>query len=157
MNEIKYREAVEQDIPRMVDLWKEFVDFHKVRDAFFSRSKEGPENFGKFILENLRKGDAMVYVAEIEGEVVAHLLATIQNYPPAFETKRYGLINDLAVTSAYRRQGIGGHLFRMAKDWFEKRGVKRIEIEIVIANEVSTSFWTKMGLKPYKEKCCLEI
>lgn len=63
MNEIKYREAVEQDIPRIVDLWKEFVDFHKVRDPFFSRSKEGPENFGKFISENLRKEDAMVYVA----------------------------------------------------------------------------------------------
>jgi ribosomal protein S18 acetylase RimI-like enzyme len=157
MNKIKYREAVEPDIPRIVELWNEFFDFHKVRDPFFSRSKEGPENFGKFILENLRKDNAMVYVAEIEGEIVAHLLATIQSYPPAFETKRYGLINDLAVTSAYRRLGIGEHLFTMAKDWFEKRGVKRIEIEVAIANEVSTSFWTKMGLKPYKEKCYIEI
>jgi hypothetical protein len=39
--------------------------------------------------------------------VIAHILATIQNYPPAFEIKRYGLLNELAVTSAYRRIGIG--------------------------------------------------
>lgn len=157
MSEIEYREATEQDIPQIIELWKEFIDFHKVRDPFFSRSKEGPENFGKFILENLGKGDAFVHVAETNGKVVAHILATIQSYPPAFEIKRYGLVNDLAVSSEYRRLGIGEHLFTMAKDWFEERGVKRMEIEIVIANEVSTSFWTKMGLKPYKEKCYTEI
>ncbi len=62
--EIEYRKATEQDIPRIIELWKEFIDFHKARDAFFSRSKEGPENFGKFILENINKDDAIVYVAE---------------------------------------------------------------------------------------------
>jgi GNAT superfamily N-acetyltransferase len=157
MNEITYREAVEQDIPKLIELWKEFIDFHKVSDPFFTRSEEGPENFGKFILENLRKDDAIVYVAESEGEVVAHILATIQSYPPAFEIKRYGLVNDLAVASAYRRIGIGQHLFDMAKDCFRKRGMKRIEIEVVVANEVSKSFWGKMGLKPYKAIYYLEI
>ena len=157
MSEIKYREAIEQDIPKIIELWKEFIDFHKVRDPFFSRSKKGPENFGKFILENLSKDDAIVYVAETNGDVVAHILATIQSYPPAFEIKRYGLINDLAVASAYRRIGIGQHLFDMARDWFDKKGMKRIEIEIAVANEVSTSFWKKMDFKLYKEKCFLEL
>jgi hypothetical protein len=64
MSEINYRQAIEKDIPAIVELWKEFIDFHKIRDSFFSRSKEGPENFGKFIAENLRKNDAIVYVAE---------------------------------------------------------------------------------------------
>lgn len=101
--------------------------------------------------------DAIVYVAEKNGEVIAHILASIQNYPPAFEIKSYGLINDLAVASAYRRIGIGEHLFNMAKDWFGKKGIKRVEIEVAVANEVSTSFWNKMDFKPYKEKCYLEI
>ena len=95
MNEIKYRQAIEGDILKMVELWKEFIDFHKARDPFFSRSKEGPENFGKFVLENINKSDATVYVAEANGEIVAYLLASIQDYPPAFEMKRYGLINDI--------------------------------------------------------------
>ena len=116
MSEIKYREATKQDIPKIIELWKDFIDFHKARDPFFSRSEEGPENFGKFILENLRKEDAVVSVAEANENVVAHILATIQNYPPAFDIKQYGLINDLAVASAYRRSGIGTHLFNMARD-----------------------------------------
>ncbi len=157
MSGIRYREATEHDIPKIIELWKEFMDFHKTRDPFFSRSKEGPENFGKFILENLRKDDAIVYVAETNGEVVAHILATIQSYPAAFEIKRYGLVNDLAVAAVYRRSGIGKQLFNMVKDWFCKKGMKRVEIEVAVANEVSTSFWNKMHFKAYKEKWYLEI
>lgn len=154
---IKYREASTQDVPKMIELWKEFIDFHKARDPFFSRAKEGPENFGKFILENINKDDAIVYVAEANGEVVGHILATIQSYPPAFEIKRYGLVNDLAISSGYRRNGIGTHLFSIVREWFIEKGMKRLEIEVAISNEVSTSFWNKMSLKPYKEVRYLEI
>ncbi len=157
MSEIEYRQAIEKDIPKVVELWKEFIDFHKIRDSFFSRSKEGPENFGKFIAANLRKDDAIVYVAEKDGEVIGHILATIQNYPPVFEIKRYGLVNDLAVASAYRRFGIGQHLFAMVNDWFVKKDIRRIEIEVAIANKASTLFWEKMNFKPYKEICYLEL
>jgi ribosomal protein S18 acetylase RimI-like enzyme len=157
MSEIKYRQAIEKDIPKIVELWKEFIDFHKIRDSFFSRSKEGPGNFGKFIAENLRKDSAVVFVAEKNGDVIAHILATIQDYPPAFEIKRYGVVNDLAVTTEYRRFGIGQHLFHMAKDWFSKKGISRIEIEVAVSNEVSTSFWEKRKFKPYKETLYLEL
>lgn len=155
--EIEYRKAIEQDIPRIVDLWNEFIDFHKSRDPFFARSKEGAGNFGKFILENINKDDAIVYVAEANREVIAYILATIQSYPPVFEIKKYGLINDLAVTSGYRRKGIGEHLLEMVKEWFAKKGMKRLEIELAISNEVSTSFWNKMAFKTYKEVRFLEL
>ena len=156
-SEIKYRQAIQKDIPRIVELWKEFMDFHKIRDSFFSRSKEGPENFGKFIAENLRNDDAIVYVAEKSGDVIAHILATIQNYPPAFEITRYGIVNDLAVSADYRRIGIGQQLFHMAKNWFRKKGISRIEIVVAVSNEVSTSFWVKRNFSPYKQTLYLEL
>jgi ribosomal protein S18 acetylase RimI-like enzyme len=149
--ETEYRKAIEQDIPRIVELWNEFIDFHKARDPFFSRSKEGSENFGKFIIENINKDNAIVYVAEAKKAVVAYIHASVQSYPPVFEIKKYGLVYDLAVASGYRRKGIGEHLFCMVKEWFAKKGIKRLEIEVAISNEVSTSFWKKMDFKPYKE------
>ena len=157
MPEIKYREAIKQDIPEIIELWKEFIDFHKDRDSFFSRSEEGPDNFGKYILENMSNEDAIVYVAESNGNVVGYILSIIQNYPPAFEIKKYGFISDLAVASKSRKSGIGLHLFEISKDWFIKKGVRRIEIGVVVSNEVSTSFWDKMGFKPYKRTCFLEL
>ncbi|NLD35815.1 MAG: hypothetical protein GX654_03015 [Desulfatiglans sp.] len=38
MTQINYREAIKEDIPRLVELWKELMDFHGARDSFFSRS-----------------------------------------------------------------------------------------------------------------------
>lgn len=157
MKQIKYREATETDLPKIIELWKEFIDFHKDRDPIFSRSKEGPDNFGRYILENMSKADAIVYVAESDGEVVAYILSMIQDYPPAFEVKKFGFISDLAVSSGSRRSGIGMHLFEMARNWFVKKGMRRIEIGVAVTNEISTSFWDKMGFKPYKSTCYFEL
>jgi len=87
MGEIKYRQAKNEDLLAIIELWKEFIDFQKVRDSFFSRSEEGPEKFCKFIAGNIRKDDAGVYVAEKDGEVIAHILASIQNYPPSLKLR----------------------------------------------------------------------
>lgn len=148
---MKYRKAKKEDIPGMIDLWKEFIDFHKEKYPLYSRSDDGPENFGKYILMNINSNDSSVNVAESNGEIVAYILAIIQNYPPVFKIKKYGLISDLAVNSRYRRSGIGMNLLQIVKDWFVKKGMSRIEIEVAAANEISTSFWSKMGFKTYKE------
>jgi ribosomal protein S18 acetylase RimI-like enzyme len=157
MTQINYREAIKEDIPRLVELWKELMDFHGARDSFFSRSKEGPENFGNFLLENISKDDAVIYIAETEKEAVGYILAMIQDYPPVFEVKQYGLISDLAVTAKYRRTGIGLHLVNIAKEWFIQKGMTRAEIGVAATNEISTTFWTKMGFRVYKESRYLDL
>ncbi len=118
---------------------------------------DGPANFGKFIAENLQNNNATVYFTEDNDELIAYILATIQYYPPVFEIKKYGLVNDLAVAMAYRRLGIGQHLFLMVKDWFAKKEISRIEIEVSLVNETSISFWRKMNFRPYKEIQYLEL
>jgi ribosomal protein S18 acetylase RimI-like enzyme len=157
MTEINYREAIKEDIPKLIELWKELMDFHRARDIFFSRSKEGPEKFGNFLLENMSKDDAIVYVAETEREVVGYTLAMIQDYPPVFEIRQYGLISDLAVTAKYRRSGVGMHLVGIAKDWFIQKGMIRAEIGVAVTNEISTAFWSKMGFRAYKENRYLDL
>ena len=45
----------------------------------------------------------------------------------------------------------------MAKKWLVRKGIDPIEIEVTIANEVSTSFWGEMSIKPDKMKYYLEL
>ncbi len=151
------REATTRDIPQIVELWTEFFDFHKERDIHFSRSAKAPENFANYIGENLGNEEVRVYVAELNGKVVAYLLAMIQNYPPVFERKQYGFISDLAVTSTCRGSGIGSELFDLARDWFSQKEITRVEIEVAITNKPATSFWNKMGFRSYKEVKYLEL
>ncbi|PIE34663.1 hypothetical protein CSA56_07180, partial [candidate division KSB3 bacterium] len=49
----------------------------------------------------------------------------------------------------FRRNGIGEKLYRSAEAWFRSLHIDRIEIRVVVSNEVSTLFWKKMGFNPY--------
>jgi len=45
----------------------------------------------------------------------------------------------------------------MVTDWFIEKGIRRVEIEVVVANEVSNAFWSKMNFRPYKKICYCEL
>jgi GNAT superfamily N-acetyltransferase len=57
----------------------------------------------------------------------------------------------MAVTKNYRRSGIGERMYKLIQDWFKQQDVNRIELRVSLPNEISTSFWRKMGFKPYLE------
>ena len=129
----------------MKELWKEFIDFHKKRDPFFTRTADGHDRFGEFVLERIEKEDWLVLVAESEGEVVGHCLATIEEYPPVYINPRYGYVQDIAVTKKYRRSRIGRKFFDRMAAWFREQGVDRIELDVTATNDVSARFWREIG------------
>ena len=149
--QINVREAVENEISAMVELWKEMMDLHAERDQLFTRKATGHEGWIEFITGHISKEDSYVLVAECDGQIVGHCLAFITESPPVITTKQYGLFQDLAVTSNYRRCGIGEELVNKVLTWFAEYGMKRIEVKVSVHNELSTAFWRKMGFKPYLE------
>ena len=83
--------------------------------------------------------------------------AKMMQYPPVFEVLDYAELSELAITGNHRRNGIGEALFKEARNWFEKKGIRRFEVRAAVSNEVSMVFWRKMGFSPYIETLCLEI
>jgi GNAT superfamily N-acetyltransferase len=155
--QINTREADENDVPSMVELWKEMMDFHKELDQVFTRTATGHQDWIKFIAGHISKETSSVLVAECNGRIVGFCLAFISDNPPVLTTKRYGLFQDLAITADYRRCGIGESLFAETLKWFQGHGIKRMEVRVSVHNELSTAFWRKMGFKPYIETLYLEI
>jgi ribosomal protein S18 acetylase RimI-like enzyme len=155
--ETRIRQATFDDLDSIAVLWKEFMDFHRVRDSHFKRSSDGHTNFAEFIGKKISSDDSFVLVGESNGNVVAYCLAIIANNPPVFEEKQYGALFDLAVTESFRRQGIGEDMYQMVHDWFKQKNIHRIEIRVALSNEVSTAFWRKMGFSPYLETVVKEI
>ncbi len=139
------REATVEDIDSITDMWKEFIDFHKAHDPFFCRTTEGHLRFSEFALERIQSSDWLVLVSVEDDRIVGHCLATIQSHPPVFENTRYGYIQDIAVTEAYRGHHAGKQLFERASRWFKEKGVTRIELDAAATNNTSRSFWRAMG------------
>lgn len=155
--DVTLRDATPDDVPAVVELWKEFMDFHMARDPHFTRAADGAESWAKFLRANMADDASMVAVAEARGELVGYLLAKVAEMPPVFERKVCGQIFDLAVTKRFRRTEIGRRLFERAAEWFESRGIDRIELTVAVSNPVSTAFWRRLGFKRYTERLYLEI
>jgi len=135
------------DLDEIVELWKEFMEFHRQRDPFFTRSSEGHRQFRRFVADDLGSADWLVLVAIEADRPIGYCMATVLEYPPVFELKRHGFVQDVAVTEVARRHGVGRALFERAEQWFRTRGITRIELNVAAANAVSQAFWRRLGFR----------
>lgn len=141
--------AKDSHLPEIIEIWKEFMDFHKSVDPYFARSEDGHLNFGKFVKELIKKEDSQVLVALEQDRVVAYSIAQIAKRPPAFQDQTYGFISDVAVKSNYQRKGIGERILAKIYEWFESHNIDRVELRVAAKNQLGYSFWKKHGFKDY--------
>lgn len=149
-------EATDNHIPEILDIWKEFMDFHKDIDPRFARSENGHLNFEKHLRDVIGSEDAQALIALDKSHVVGYSIAEIGKDPPVFERQTHGLISDMAVKSNYRRQGIGAQMLSEIYKWFESRKIYRIELSVAARNQVGYSFWKKHGFRDYMHRLYLD-
>ena len=154
---VKIKKASRGDVEKIKSLWCEFIDFHERYDSYYKRSENGSKAFGQFVKKQISDRNAFVLIAKLDKETCGYLIARLENRVPVFVETRYGMIYDIAVSEKYRRKGIGEKLYGSSIDWFQKKKVKRIELNVATSNPVSMKFWTKMGLKPYCERRFINI
>lgn len=128
-------------------MWKEFIDFHREIDPFYTRSRDGHVKFGEYIERLLGDDDSLALVALQANKVIGFGIARILKYPPVFEADEYGDLIDLAVTADHRRSGVGEMMLDSILKWYRSRGISRIELRVVPSNRIGYSFWRKHGFK----------
>lgn len=149
--QIVVREATCQDIPAIVRLGEELLDFHKEKDPLFTRAANSGDVFARFVEVNIRSETAVVFVAVVNSRIVGYCQGMLQKHPPVLVETDYGHILDIVVTANFRRSGAGEKMVRALRDWFRLKGVHRIEVRRLISNEIASRFWAKMGFEPYLE------
>lgn len=148
---MEIRPAGPEDIPGLVDLWIEFMDFHTALDQDYVRSPEAVENWTSYITGKIADENFRVIVAVDQGDLVGHLVATLKEYPPVFTIKSYGFVQEIAVNEKYQRRGVATDLYDAAEEWLLSRGVSRIQINVDSENLASRSFWSSAGFEPHTE------
>jgi ribosomal protein S18 acetylase RimI-like enzyme len=154
---VKIKKASRRDVEKIKSLWCEFIDFHERYDSYYKRSENGSKAFDQFVNKQISDRNALVLIAQIDKETCAYLIARLKYRQPVFAETRYGMIYDIAVSEKYRRKGIGKKLYNASIDWFQKRKVKRIELNVATSNPISMKFWTKIGFRPYYERKFINI
>jgi len=146
------RRASECDIPAMLRLWREMMDWHAAVEPRFrplpcpGGERAWEDHLRRDIWENQ---DWCVFVAEMDGKLVGQIIGWVRDPVPVFEPVRYGYITDAVVTNSARRQGVGQALFSALKAWFREQGVTTLQLQIAHNNPTAQAFWRAMGGTDY--------
>ena len=160
MEEIVIRFATEKDLDGILELWEGMMDFHAQLDPIFTCAEDGAEKFRDFLHHTILPDEnAFLYVAEhvVDHQLVGYCMGKIDIYPPVFACQQHGSIYDMMVSDQHRRKHIGAQLFAAAKDWFHKKEISRIELQVAVKNNISPKFWAKMGFEDHMTKLALNI
>jgi len=155
---IKIIEAEEKHIPDITRLWKEFIQFHVDIEPVWI-PKEGAEHGQREEqTKPLMASDKGLVLVALDGdEIIGYSISEIKDPPRGSTRTEYGYIHHMAVTEKYRRSGVGEKMFNEILKWFRSKGMDRIELEITSKNNISSSFWDKMGFEEYMRTLFLEI
>ncbi len=146
------REATIKDMSAIIDLWEEMMNFHIEKSDLYLMRPNARNIYTNYLKNVLRNPDYIKLVFEDEEEVLAYLIATESSDPPVFEG-RVGIILELSVAPKNRNKGIGEKLLADIEEYFNDKGIKRIECMVSYFNEVSKGFWSKNGYEPYNVMC----
>jgi ribosomal protein S18 acetylase RimI-like enzyme len=157
MSQVGIRRATPDDVGGILPLWNELMDYHAALDARFQPAPGAEENWADILLDWLQDDDACVLVADAGGKLVGFIIGLVRENPPVLLPSKYGLITDICVDPAWRRQGIGGRLFEALKVWFREKELFIIQLSVAHRNPVSQTFWRAMGCEDYLDRLWFEL
>ncbi len=143
-------------VPGIVELWKEFMDYHRGIEPIFDRAEDAGTKFGDYLKGLIESNDAQALIALDNGGAVAYSIAQISRRPPVFREAEFGFISDLGVRSDYRRRGVGMQMLSKILEWFKARNMDRIELLVLPDNKAGVSFWRKHGFKVMSQRMFLK-
>jgi ribosomal protein S18 acetylase RimI-like enzyme len=142
------RPATTDDIPAVLPMVAKICALHESWDS----SKYGfiphPEQRYEKWFGRLVDSDRTVFlVAADENELVAFVIATIQEEIPIYRLQEFAVIHDLWVEPEYRQQGIARQLVMQTVERFQQMGVKQIRLDTVAPNEASRRLFASCGFR----------
>lgn len=121
------------------------MDHHSKLDPDYDRSEDALPNWVNYINSKIGSDSAVIFVAAEGDEIFGYIGALIREYPPVFNIKNYGLIEEIAVTAERRRQGIAKRLWSAAEEWLQSHGLTTIRVNINVNNPESQGFFRSLG------------
>lgn len=135
------RSATLADLPQLAALFDGYRQFYgQLDDAANSLA---------FIRTRLLAGDSQILVSEQDGQ----LQGFVQLYPlfSSITTSRLWLLNDLFVSPAVRRGGIGRQLMLAAAALARQHGVAGLELATAHSNRQAQALYESLGWQPDRE------
>ena len=146
---VTIRRAGEQDLEAVGRLGARLLRDHHEFDPLRFMAPRGntEEGYAWFLGTHLQRDDAVVFVAERDGQVVGYVYAGIE--PQSWKELREeaGFIHDVYVDSDARRCGVATALLEAAAAWLAGRGMPRIVLWTAAPNDAARRLFERLGFR----------
>jgi len=158
-NETVIRRATKADLPALGRLGAMLVQTHHDfdRDRFMAPRPGADEGYAWFLGTQLDNPDAIILVAERDGEVLGYVYAGIEPLNWKELRDEAGFIHDIVVEQKGRRTGLAVALIRHAVDWLRDRGMPRAILWTADQNSAAQQLFTRMGFRRTMVEMTMEI
>lgn len=143
------RPAHRADIPAIVTTWRTLMATHQAIDpVLYQTEPHADATYRAFLRRHLDKSGSVVLVAITDrGAVAGYLTGGTGQRAPMFTVREVGMVFDLVVEPAWRRQGIGRALVEHALSHFRRRGLSHVQVNFDPGNDEASRFWPAQGFR----------
>jgi ribosomal protein S18 acetylase RimI-like enzyme len=144
------RPATRDDLPTLGRLGALLVRMHHDLDPkrFIPASSQTEHGYASFLGTQLDIPTVAVLVAESNGEVVGYAYATVEGRDYMSLRGPAGVLHDIVVDPAHRRDGAGGHLLDATLAFLKGHGAPRVVLSTAVQNESAQRLFERAGFRP---------
>jgi len=149
VNDLVIRSATPDDIEAAAKLGAQIVRLHHATNPKrFFLIDEVEKGYAWWLRQELERAEAIVLVAELDGEIVGYAYGAIEERDWNTLLDRHGAVHDLFVVEAARRRGVGRAMVNAVIARLEKLGAKLIVARAMVQNENAQRLCTSLGFQP---------
>jgi ribosomal protein S18 acetylase RimI-like enzyme len=146
---VNIRRATPADVPAIGRLGALLVRTHHDFDPkrFIAATSRTEQGYGSFLGTQLDEPDVIVLVAERDGEVLGYTYAGVEGNDYMALRGPAGVVYDIVVDPAYRRQGVGRMLLDAALEALKARGAPRAVLSTAEQNTPAQHLFESAGFR----------
>ena len=147
--DITIRPATSADLPTLGRLGALLVQTHHDFDPrrFIPATPQTPAGYASFLGTQLDRPNALVLVAERDGEVIGYTYAGIEGFDWMALRGPAGVVYDILVDPGQRGHGAGRMLLEAAVAALEDRGAPRVVLSTAQGNEAAQRLFARAGFR----------
>jgi len=157
--DMRIREATASDYDALCALFEEVDALHVANLPHIFRRPDGRIRDREHVLGLIVDEDVGLFVAEVEGQPAGLVCAILRESPdiPILVPRRYAVVENMVVTKAFRRRGIGRALMERAQEWALAQGADSVELTVWGFNQSAVEFYRRLGFETVSHRMAKQV
>lgn len=138
-------------------LWVDFLNEQAALDDRFAVADDALARWNNDYPVWLADETQVIFVAKREGRIKGFATAHRWGPPPIYAESSEVYLDELYVTPAARRKGMGTQLVHAVHHWAASVGATRIRLQMMTANPKAQAFWAALGATPFTTTMTMDV